>query len=75
MSTTHDLAEVDLPEAWNAWPARARASYLAATLDRAELLALVACRAEIVGAGVGEDRLRKRGLARVAVELDGGEST
>lgn len=74
MSATYDLSDVDLPDEWNAWPEDARRAYLAATLDRGELLALVACRASVDRDALGEDRVRKGGLARLAVALDGGES-
>lgn len=58
-----------LPDGFGDWPAGARRAYLEASLDRAELLDLVAVRAGLCGAG-GD--LTKYQLARIAVELRGG---
>lgn len=58
-----------LPEGFDDWPAGARRAYLEATLDRRELLDLVADRAGLAG---GNGDLTKYHLATIAVELGGG---
>lgn len=68
-AATVDETGSELPVGFAGWPKGARRAYLEATLDRDELLELVADRAGLAGAS-GE--LTKYQLSAVAVELGGG---
>jgi len=69
-SSPHTYRDVDLPDEWAQWPTDAKVNYLANSMGRDQLLALVGERAGLPDEEIGAQSIHKNGLAQLIVRLE-----
>jgi len=70
MPRAHTLRDVPLPDTWDEWPTDAKVNYLADTMGRDQLLALVGDLAGLPDDEIGAQSIHKSGLAQLAIVLE-----
>lgn len=68
-SRPQTFREVDLPDEWETYSRDAKVNYLSNVMDRDQLLSEIADLADLADESVGEQSLKKSGLAELFISL------